>query len=61
MVPQAERSFAPFTGFVYEVSHGKNNIFRSSYTDGDDWQLNMTLIWILKVEITPLNLAGVLI
>lgn len=49
------------TGFVYEVSHGKNNIFRSSYTDGDDWQQNMRLIWILKVEITPLNLAGVLI
>lgn len=27
---------------------------------GDDWQQNMRLIWILKVEITPLNLAGVL-
>lgn len=27
---------------------------------GDDWQQNMRLIWILKVEIIPLNLAGVL-
>lgn len=27
---------------------------------GNDWQQNMRLIWILKVEITPLNLAVVL-